>query len=179
MRRLNDSNGCCLYRHFDKDGVLLYVGISNDVRYRTDTHRKISRWFLDIAKITVTHFPSRDDALVAEKRAIKEETPKFNIVGRETTALLFTANEIEATKPLLPPSSPAPPSAPIRVRMENGELKVDEGDVSLIDSRDGHRSWIVFMPDGRFGAVTTRPPGPGSDAFGDPILVADRATSRA
>ena len=35
----------CLYRHFDKDGQLLYVGISRDVWKRQSDHRIKSHWY--------------------------------------------------------------------------------------------------------------------------------------
>jgi predicted GIY-YIG superfamily endonuclease len=70
--------GCCLYRHFDKDGKLLYVGISISVIQRLSQHRR-SRWFGEIASITIEKFPSRRDAARAEMVAIRKECPRFNI----------------------------------------------------------------------------------------------------
>lgn len=72
-----------LYRHFDKWGTLLYVGIANDVTKRLDRHRQDSRWHGHIATITVSHFDTRGEALDAEKAAIKTEGPIFNVAGAE------------------------------------------------------------------------------------------------
>ena len=67
-----------LYRHYDKDGLLLYVGISLSALNRLSQHKTQSRWFIKIDTVKVTHYTSRKAALAAEKRAIKSEKPKYN-----------------------------------------------------------------------------------------------------
>ena len=69
----------CLYRHFDSNGILLYVGISLNSAYRQEQHRKNSAWFYSIARIEVERFASRDEASAAERAAIKSEFPLFNL----------------------------------------------------------------------------------------------------
>ncbi|WP_315833916.1 hypothetical protein [Bradyrhizobium prioriisuperbiae] len=69
---------CALYRHFDKAGTLLYVGISNTFLSRTLSHRANSHWFEKIVRIEVTWFASREAAFWAEDVAIRQENPKFN-----------------------------------------------------------------------------------------------------
>jgi excinuclease UvrABC nuclease subunit len=73
----------CLYRHFDAEGVLLYVGVSLSVIHRLAGHRSRSRWFRQIARITVEWFANRGEALEAERLAIREEKPLYNIMGVE------------------------------------------------------------------------------------------------
>jgi excinuclease UvrABC nuclease subunit len=68
-----------LYRHFDKTGALLYVGLSLSVFSRTLTHRNKTRWFIDIATITVEHMADRTEAMAAEHKAINTENPKYNV----------------------------------------------------------------------------------------------------
>lgn len=67
-----------LYRHFDKRRKLLYVGISSDALKRAKSHGQ-KPWGHLIAKITVEHFPTREEAEAAEKAAILAELPRFNI----------------------------------------------------------------------------------------------------
>lgn len=67
-----------LYRHFDGNGNLLYVGVSVSALLRTKAHSLVSAWFGDVRSITVEHFPTMRDALRAEKMAIRRERPKFN-----------------------------------------------------------------------------------------------------
>lgn len=68
-----------LYRHFDADGNLLYVGVSFDVFNRTSSHLHAAPWRAAIAQITIERFGNRGDALRAEWRAIHTERPKYNI----------------------------------------------------------------------------------------------------
>lgn len=68
-----------LYRHFDADGRLLYVGISLSAILRFEAHRTGSNWAQKVATITIEHFPTRAEALAAEVRAIRTELPIHNI----------------------------------------------------------------------------------------------------
>ena len=68
-----------LYRHYDGNNNLLYVGITNDLTRRTREHRAYSRWIKLSVSITSTSFDDRDDCYSAEERAIKNENPIFNI----------------------------------------------------------------------------------------------------
>lgn len=70
-----------LYRHFDKHGALLYVGISGSVLQRTTQHLKGSRWADLIHRIDVEHYDTREEALNAEAKAIQKERPAFNEAG--------------------------------------------------------------------------------------------------
>lgn len=67
-----------LYRHFDSAGKLLYVGIALSPTYRLRKHSRTACWFGQIAAITVQWFPSRGEALVAERDAIDSEWPLHN-----------------------------------------------------------------------------------------------------
>lgn len=68
-----------LYRHFDAAGQLLYVGVSVHALVRLCDHKKESEWFWRIARIDVTAYATRDDALRAERLAIRREKPRFNV----------------------------------------------------------------------------------------------------
>ena len=66
-----------LYRHFDKDGQLLYVGISLSHVARLSQHRDGSPWYEDIAHVTIEWHKTRVDAELAETTAIGREAPKY------------------------------------------------------------------------------------------------------
>lgn len=102
------QRGTQLYRHFDKDGVLLYVGISLSAIQRLEQHKTDSGWFKDIATITVQHFRSRADALWAETQAIHSENPKYNIV--RTRPQVHTCDEPTSTERVMAriPVEPGP-----------------------------------------------------------------------
>ena len=67
-----------LYRYWDKEGELLYVGISVSAAARAVQHMKSSGWSRDAVTMTIEHFPSRKAAEVAERRAIVRELPCWN-----------------------------------------------------------------------------------------------------
>lgn len=68
-----------LYRHFDEADRLLYVGISFSAMKRLKQHRDHAHWFDAIARVTIEWLPSREEALIAEATAIRDESPKYNI----------------------------------------------------------------------------------------------------
>jgi excinuclease UvrABC nuclease subunit len=68
-----------LYRHFDCNGTLLYIGISLSAISRTAVHIKTCEWAERIANISVHPYGTREEALEAEKIAITNEKPVFNI----------------------------------------------------------------------------------------------------
>lgn len=72
------SKRTALYRHFDAEGVLIYVGITDSMPKRTDQHRRNSAWFQFVADTTTEMFDTRTAASNAEREAIKTEGPVFN-----------------------------------------------------------------------------------------------------
>jgi hypothetical protein len=67
-----------LYERFDKDGVFLYVGVSDVPVSRGRLHLRGSTWFAFAASGCVTWFPSRAEAEAAERLAISTRRPLFN-----------------------------------------------------------------------------------------------------
>jgi hypothetical protein len=72
-----------LYRHFDENGNLLYVGISLSAVARLVQHRGRSGWFPRIARVEIERHSSRHEALEAERNAITQERPMFNVFMNE------------------------------------------------------------------------------------------------
>lgn len=79
-----------LYRHFDKDNTLLYVGTSLSALARLQQHKSASPWFAEIAVVQVESFRAREEAITAERAAIEKERPKYNTkwVAREYRHLI-------------------------------------------------------------------------------------------
>lgn len=71
-----------LYRHFDAEGRLLYVGIAIDAGKRSKQHQWMSSWFEKVSRTEVERHPNRAAALRAEREAIRTEAPIHNIQGR-------------------------------------------------------------------------------------------------
>ena len=63
-----------LYRHYDKNDALLYVGVSGSPEHRLHT-----KWALNSVRMTTKQFNNRHDALEAEKLAVLKEQPVYNI----------------------------------------------------------------------------------------------------
>lgn len=69
-----------LYRYFDADGRLLYIGISLHAAKRAAEHRAGKDWWNDVATMTIEKFATREAALEAERVAIIAEGPLHNVV---------------------------------------------------------------------------------------------------
>lgn len=69
-----------LYRLFNADGDLLYIGITTNPGVRFAEHRLTKSWWGDVATTTLEHFPSRAELEQAEAQAIAREAPKRNMV---------------------------------------------------------------------------------------------------
>ena len=69
-----------VYRLFDPAGALLYVGMSQNVWARLETHRAKQPWSREITKAKIAVFKNYDDMCLAEKMAIREERPIHNKV---------------------------------------------------------------------------------------------------
>lgn len=69
---------CALYRHFDADGQLLYVGITNNPKRRLAEHKTRSVWAEQIGRVEVKWMRTREDALSEERVAIMIDKPLFN-----------------------------------------------------------------------------------------------------
>jgi hypothetical protein len=67
-----------LYRHYDKEGRLLYIGLSYSAWRRLVDHAIHSPWFQHIAVVTIETLPNRAAAIEAEREAIRVEKPLMN-----------------------------------------------------------------------------------------------------
>lgn len=75
---INSFRRCALYRHFDVDGVLLYVGISEQPGARSNGHASDSIWVQFAVREEAMWLDTREEALELERVAIQTEKPLFN-----------------------------------------------------------------------------------------------------
>ena len=68
-----------LYRHFDAEDRLLYIGISGSLRIREGIHRSTSMWRSLLAYRTVESYETAAEVMKAERAAIVAEQPLFNV----------------------------------------------------------------------------------------------------
>lgn len=87
-----------LYRHWDKEGGLLYVGISLSAVARLSQHSNHSGWYSDIDKVTIETFDDRESAINAEIKAIRSENPKYNIQNKNSGNSKFEKEEAERAR---------------------------------------------------------------------------------
>lgn len=73
-----------LYRIFDADGTLLYVGATTNPALRFEDHSRVQPWWPEVATITLQHCFDWDELDTEETRAIREENPKYNQVHSKT-----------------------------------------------------------------------------------------------
>jgi excinuclease ABC subunit C len=89
LRLLPDEAG--VYRFYDADGKLLYVGKAKSLRKRVRSYfkspaqlnRKTQRLVQQIERIEYTVVPSEQDALLLENNLIKTHQPKYNILLKD------------------------------------------------------------------------------------------------
>lgn len=117
-----------LYRFFDKDDALLYVGITNSPHRRFNNHRSDKYWFKHVVRSTMEHFATRTELEAAEVRAIHEEKPRYNLAH----SVASPPDVIGAAKPQAryTPSDasrfPAPDAIASEPREAEHEARLDE-----------------------------------------------------
>lgn len=72
-----------LYRHYDQNGVLLYVGISDHLSSRDRQHLAGSPWHKLVSKTETDWCVSRDHARALESVAIRYENPLHNVMHND------------------------------------------------------------------------------------------------
>ncbi|WP_228981208.1 GIY-YIG nuclease family protein [Streptomyces sp. DH12] len=71
-----------VYRIYDRQGSLLYVGMGNNPMNRWSSHAAQHVWWAEAASFRVEWFSTRAEAASVERVAIRDEDPKHNIHGR-------------------------------------------------------------------------------------------------
>lgn len=78
-----------VYKCFDEDGALLYVGVGDTALVRIKSHQKEKAWFDEVVNITISKYEDRATALAEEIRSIREDKPVFNKLGKENCARVY------------------------------------------------------------------------------------------
>ncbi|QLJ01510.1 GntR family transcriptional regulator [Streptomyces sp. NEAU-sy36] len=93
-----------LYRLFDTDDRLLYVGISSEPKARMRDHAAEKSWWGDVATRDFEWFDSRQEAAEAEIEAIRNEQPLHN--HAHNTSAVLALLPAARTEPLRPQFTP-------------------------------------------------------------------------
>jgi excinuclease UvrABC nuclease subunit len=67
-----------VYRYYDRDGMLIYVGITSRGARRNYEHNRSKDWWPYVARQEVDHYETRDQALKRERSLIIRHRPPFN-----------------------------------------------------------------------------------------------------
>ena len=80
-RRPARTGRTALYRLFNAEGELLYIGITANFGQRWTQHAQAKSWWAEVERQTVEWHPYRAAAGAAETAAIAAEGPRYNIRG--------------------------------------------------------------------------------------------------
>lgn len=69
-----------VYRCYDAEKQLLYVGCSGDADERLQAHRTTKLWWPDVHSTTFEHYETRQEGEAAELAAIQTESPLYNVI---------------------------------------------------------------------------------------------------
>ncbi|MWA08800.1 GntR family transcriptional regulator [Streptomyces sp. BA2] len=76
---MEEQRGTAIYRLFDSDERLLYVGITASPTSRWASHSLQKSWWRDVARFDLAWLPSLEAARAAERAAIHSESPLHNV----------------------------------------------------------------------------------------------------
>jgi hypothetical protein len=125
-----------LYRFYGAGDQLLYVGITERLGKRWETHMRNKPWWPDVRRQTVHWHPTRAQASEAEVAAIVDEKPLYNVVHSTRhrggvdvvtalSALDAAARAIAHARALIEPA-PARTAAPRKAGPSGGAIDTDK-----------------------------------------------------
>jgi len=82
-----------VYRLFDADARLIYIGCTYNVESRLKSHRHVMWWAPQIARIKITVHPTKAAAHEVERAAITAEKPRWNVNGKWAARSTFTVQD--------------------------------------------------------------------------------------
>lgn len=71
-----------VYRAFDADGALLYIGMTSDLTSRLKNHRSTKPWWDAVARVESSAPMHWATATANERDAIRAEQPKYNVAAK-------------------------------------------------------------------------------------------------
>lgn len=74
-----------IYRCFDGNGALLYLGCTSKVKRRIKAHRLSSPWFAQVVRVETEGPYRRGVAYATELVAIRAEQPRYNVRHKQPT----------------------------------------------------------------------------------------------
>lgn len=78
---VGQDDQACVYRIYDGNGSLLYVGMGRNPMNRWASHAAQHDWWAQARTFRVEWYATRKEAADAERKAIRTESPARNIHG--------------------------------------------------------------------------------------------------
>lgn len=75
----SEMPGTWLYRIYDANDGLLYIGASGHLGPRLNNHRLHKPWWPEVDRILAVMVGPEHEALAAERAAIRAEMPRYNV----------------------------------------------------------------------------------------------------
>jgi hypothetical protein len=83
-----------LYKHYDEEMKVLYIGITNHLRHHHDGHKSRSKWYNRIFYIEFEELEMPYMKMFEyERDEIKKYRPEFNIKGNPNYKLVYQQQE--------------------------------------------------------------------------------------
>lgn len=134
-----------LYRLFDTDGTLLYIGISHDPARRWRQHAKVKGWWPLVARQSVTWLDERIKATAAEAEAIRTERPRFNVTHRPVGQIHTQARAEGVETERLSMTAFRPNFARVASRAHAARHELGELPITYVESR-GEKTLALVPP---------------------------------
>jgi predicted GIY-YIG superfamily endonuclease len=112
-----------LYRFYDSNDCLLYIGITNDLGRRLSSHARGQPWWHKVTRATVQRFNDRDQLAASEVDAIRSEQPKYNSAHAGTPPMEKIHVKPKRAVPLWPDASRFGTDNPDPVRMKRAKVR--------------------------------------------------------
>lgn len=90
-----------LYRAYDCEGGLLYIGVTADLPRRLHDHRRAGIWYDRMVRHSAKAYNDRLLAEAIERRAIRLLRPQFNVFGQHDQKERFDARLSDAGRKAL------------------------------------------------------------------------------
>lgn len=139
-----DLTPTSVYRYFDRDGILLYVGITGRGMSRNSEHNKSKDWWPYVTRQEVDHCKTRRAALNLERETIRQFRPPFNTQhnpGSDETRAIYLAHR---DGPAMSPAAPIVAATSGRRRLALN-VRAATPKVLILTSRAEHRPAVATL----------------------------------
>ena len=107
-----------VYRVFDADDRLIYIGATKNLKDRMGNHRSLKWWHSLVARVETERHVDMESAFAAEAAAIAAERPAFNRThtGHYYTPMPLTAADLDVCRAWINEDPLRAPRLPMALR---------------------------------------------------------------